>query len=156
MTFILGRHSMEELDGAHPDLRKYIKHLIRISPLDFKVMDVVRTPKEQDANIKKGVSQIKLSRHLTGHAADLGVLIKNSVTYDWKYYYVLAVAARQASLETTIPIIWGGVWDHLITDLSEDIRGEVEAYTARRKAIAPGKKVLLDGPHFELPRQFYP
>ncbi len=67
------------------------------------------------------------SRHLTGHAVDLAAWVDNTVSWEWKYYYQIADAMKQAASELNVSIDWGGDW-----------------------------KSFKDGPHFELTWSKYP
>ena len=67
------------------------------------------------------------SRHLTGHAVDLGVLVDGVVKWDWPLYDQLARTMKAAAAELHLPIEWGGDW-----------------------------KTFKDGPHFQLPKRTYP
>lgn len=121
-TFVLGSRSLERLQGVHPDLVKVVKRAIQITECDFTVLEGVRTKTRQAELVKSGASQTSNSRHLTGHAVDLGAWVNGTVSWDWKYYYQIEKAMKQASKELNIPIEWGGDW-----------------------------KSLKDGPHYQLP-----
>ena len=72
MTFKLGARSLTRLRGVHPDLVKVVTRAIEISTLDFTVLEGVRSLERQQALVEAGASQTLKSRHLTGHAVDLG------------------------------------------------------------------------------------
>lgn len=84
---------------------------------------------------------------------DLAACVSGSPRWDWPLYYKLAEAVKQAAIELSTPIVWGGVWDKLLNDLG-DTEDEAAQYVVRRKAL--GKKAFIDGPHFELSRKEYP
>lgn len=46
------------------------------------------------------------SRHLTGHAVDLAAWVDNTISWDWKYYYPIEKAMKQAAKELNISIEW--------------------------------------------------
>lgn len=127
MTFQLGKRSLQRLEGVHPDLVKVVKRAITITPIDFTVLEGLRTEEQQRENVRKGVSQTMKSRHLTGHAVDVVPLVNGDVSWDWKHYYPLAEAMKTAASQLGISIEWGGDW-----------------------------KTLKDGPHFQLPWAKYP
>lgn len=63
-----------KLDDLEPRFRVQAMELIaRAAEAGIPVMiiDTLRTPQEQAANIAKGVSWTKNSKHLTGHAIDV-------------------------------------------------------------------------------------
>jgi peptidoglycan L-alanyl-D-glutamate endopeptidase CwlK len=123
----LGERSRLRLKGVHPDLVKVVEHAINISAVDFTVLEGVRTPERQKLLRDSGASQTLNSRHITGHAVDLGALIDGEVRWDWPLYHKIAAAMKQAAKDVNVKIVCGADW--------------------RR---------FPDGPHFELDRRKYP
>ena len=142
MTFKLGKKSRERLIGVHPDLTS-VERAIELTDVDFTVLEGVRSKARQEKLVASGASQTMNSRHLTGHAVDLGALVAGQVRWDWGLYLRIAEAVRTASLELGIPIRWGGTWG-LLSDLKGDITADVL------------HKRFPDGPHYELPSKDYP
>lgn len=131
MTFKLGTRSLTRLSGVHPDLVKVVKRAIEITEVDFTVLEGLRDLKRQKLLFKQGASTTLNSMHLPNkqglsRAVDLGALVNGSVRWDWPLYYRVADAMKRASVELSIPIIWGGDW-----------------------------RTFKDGPHFELDRKIY-
>lgn len=160
MTFRLGQTSKNNLVGVHPDLVRLVEYAITISAVDFRVHEGIRSVLKQKENIKAGVSWTMNSRHLTGHAVDL-VPWRDSdgdgdceLSWDWESCYRIAAAMQIAARKYKTPVIWGGVWDKRLNDLSQSLESETKNYAARRRRL--GKQVKLDGPHFELDRSAYP
>jgi peptidoglycan LD-endopeptidase CwlK len=127
MTYALGKKSRDRLAGVHPDLVKVVERAIEITEIDFAVLEGVRSKTRQEQLVKAGASQTMRSRHLTGHAVDLGAYVAGSVRWDWPLYHKLAVAVKQAAAELQVPIEWGGDWT-----------------------------TFKDGPHWQLPWKEYP
>jgi peptidoglycan LD-endopeptidase CwlK len=127
MTFKLGSRSLQRLEGVHPDLVKVVKRAIEITPIDFTVLEGVRAIDRQRTLVAAGASRTMKSRHLTGHAVDLGAFVDNRVSWDWPLYHRLATTMKQAAQEVGVPIVCGADW-----------------------------KKFPDGPHFELCRKTYP
>lgn len=127
MTYTLSKKSRDRLVGVHQDLVKVVERAIEITTVDFTVLEGVRSKTRQEHLVKAGASQTMRSRHLTGHAVDLGAYVAGSVRWDWPLYHKLAVAVKQAAAELQIPIEWGGDWT-----------------------------TFKDGPHFQLPKKDYP
>lgn len=127
MTFKLGPRSTNRLSGVHPHLVAVVQRAIQLTDVDFTVLEGLRTVERQRELVAKGASTTMNSRHITGHAVDLGAMIGNQVRWDWPLYHLIAEAMRTASRELEIPIVWGGSW-----------------------------KSFPDGPHFELDRTYYP
>jgi len=127
MAYKLGLKSKLRLRGVHPDLVRVVSRAIELTPVDFTVLEGLRSTIRQLELFKSGASKTMKSRHLTGHAVDLGALVSGSVRWDWPLYYKLAEAMKTASLELLIPLEWGGDWE-----------------------------TFKDGPHFQLPWKEYP
>lgn len=127
MGFKLGLKSLYNLRGVHPDLVKVVKRAIAISEVDFTVIEGVRSKDRQRQLLQHGASQTINSRHLTGHAVDLGALVGGKLSWSWPLYEKISTAMLLAAKELSIPIVWGGSW-----------------------------KTIKDGDHFELSRSTYP
>ena len=127
MIYNLSKKSRDRLAGVHPDLVKVVERAIEITEIDFAVLEGVRSKTRQEQLIKAGASQTMRSRHLTGHAVNLGAYVAGSVRWDWPLYHKLAVSVKQAAAELQVPIEWGGDWT-----------------------------TFKDGPHWQLPWKEYP
>ena len=127
MTFKLGKRSQERLVGVHPDLVKVVERAITLTTVDFTVLEGLRTPERQAQLVKAGASQTMNSRHLTGHAVDLGAWVGGQVRWDWPLYHKIAKAMKMAASDLEIAIEWGGDWASFV-----------------------------DGPHWQLPWKEYP
>ncbi|WP_353094176.1 M15 family metallopeptidase [Methylibium sp.] len=136
----------------HPDLVRVVALAIEHTSVDFMVIEGVRSRERQAELVKAGASQTMNSRHITGHAVDLGAVVDGSLRWDWPLYPQIARAMQRASREAKVPVRWGGCWQLLST--FDDPEEAVAAYTAQRRA--QGRRAFLDGPHFELPADRYP
>ena len=74
-----------------------------------------------------GASTTMRSRHLSGHAVDLGAIVDGQVRWDWPLYHQLAVTVKLAAMQLGVPLEWGGDWES-----------------------------FKDGPHWQLPWAEYP
>ena len=151
--FILSKKSRDRLAGVHPDLVKVVERAIEITEIDFTVLEGVRSKARQARLVASGASKTMNSRHLTGHAVDLGALVGGKVRWDWPLHYKIAAAMKETAKELNVAIVWGGVWDRVLNQIG-DPADEVASYVQRRKAL--GKTAFIDGPHFELSRKEYP
>jgi len=142
MAFVLGQRSLDRLKGVHPDLVKVVKRAIELTPIDFTVLEGLRTVERQKQLVAKGASKTMNSRHITGHAVDLGAVIDGEVRWDWALYLQIAQAVQSASSELKIPIRWGGSWK-LLSDTP----------LISSKVLS---RSFPDGPHFELWSKVYP
>lgn len=120
--------SLKNLDGIHPDLREVIDRALQDSPLDFVVIEGLRTLERQKQLVASGASKTLNSRHLTGHAVDLVPIGPNGkAAFDWPLYDRLGPAVKAAAEKLGVKLVWGGDWSS-----------------------------FKDGPHFELDRNEYP
>lgn len=143
MSIVLGARSLSRLEGVHPDLVRVVKKAAAMSDLDFTVLEGLRTLDRQKQLMANGATRTMNSRHLTGHAVDLGAMVGGAVRWDWGLYLKLADIMRSASIAENVPIRWGGTWKLLTA-----IQGPITAKVLSRS--------FPDGPHFELPRANYP
>tara|TARA_R110000787_G_scaffold36714_7_gene93585 strand:+ start:17730 stop:18116 length:387 start_codon:yes stop_codon:yes gene_type:complete len=127
MHYKLGSRSLKRLEGLHPDLVKVVKRAIEVTPIDFTVLEGMRTVARQKKLMASGATRTMNSRHLTGHAVDLGAYVAGSVRWDWPLYHKIAHAVKTAAVDCDVPIEWGGDW-----------------------------RTFKDGPHWQLPWAKYP
>lgn len=127
MTFALSTKSLGRMAGVHPRLQEVVKRAISITPVDFAVLEGMRTIERQRELFAAGASKTMRSRHLTGHAIDLGAIVGGQVRWDWPLYDQVAVAMKVAASQLGVPIEWGGDWEN-----------------------------FRDGPHFQLPWTSHP
>ena len=127
MTYKFSLRSKWRMRGIHPDLRAVMDRAIQITPIDFTVLEGLRSVDRQEQLVSSGASKTMNSRHLTGHAIDIAPLLNGKVSWDWPLYYPLADAVKLAAKEKNIPIEWGGDW-----------------------------RTFKDGPHWQLPWKEYP
>lgn len=110
MTYKFSQRSLDRMNGVHPDLVAVMKRAIQITPVDFAVLEGLRSITRQKQLVASGASKTMNSRHLTGHAIDIAPLVGGQVTWDWPVYHRLAPAVKQAAQELGVPIEWGGDW----------------------------------------------
>lgn len=120
------KRSLNNLKDVHTDLQAIACRAIEITPIDFVVIEGIRTVERQKKLFESGASKTMRSRHLTGHAIDIAAWVDGGIRWDWPLYDALAVAMKQAAKELDIPLEWGGDW-----------------------------KTFKDGPHYQLPWEDY-
>lgn len=123
----LSASSRRALAGVHPELRRLVEAAIIDTPVDFKVLEGLRSVAQQRINVRKGVSKTMKSKHLTGHAVDLIPLVNGKATWAWPPYFRLASHIKTTAKYLGIRVTWGGDW-----------------------------KSFKDGPHWELDPKAYP
>jgi peptidoglycan L-alanyl-D-glutamate endopeptidase CwlK len=122
------QRSLNNLRGIHPDLRRVIDRALKESPLDFIVIEGLRSKSRQAQLVAQGASRTMNSRHITGHAVDLlPIGLDGKAAFDWPLYHKLGPAVEAAATKEAVRIVWGGRWSK-----------------------------FRDGPHFELDRKAYP
>lgn len=116
--------SLKELQGVHPRLTDAIISFARDPLCDWKfiITDGLRTDQEQALLVVQGASHTLHSKHLSGRAIDICILLNGKARWEFELYKrfartFLAYAFNNFNLDLT----WGGDW-----------------------------KKLKDGPHFEM------
>ncbi|MBL4595480.1 MAG: M15 family metallopeptidase [Robiginitomaculum sp.] len=127
MSFVLSSRSVERLSGVHPMLQRVVHSAILDTKVDFAVLEGRRSLVRQQELFRAGASQTLRSRHLSGHAVDLGAWVSGGIRWDWPLYHKIAAAMCMAAKEHQVDLHWGGHWNS-----------------------------FPDGPHFELSWQGYP
>ena len=127
MPFTFSARSLQALQGVHPDIVRVIHKALALSPVDFAVVEGLRTVERQKELVAAGASKTMKSRHLTGHAVDIAPVVGGEIRWDWPLFRKLAPAVKQAAAELNVPIEWGGDW-----------------------------RTFKDGPHWQLPWGAYP
>jgi peptidoglycan L-alanyl-D-glutamate endopeptidase CwlK len=124
----LSDRDVARLKGVNPDLATVVVAMGRFCPMPFMVIEGVRTLATKAEYVKAGDSQTMNSRHLTGHAVDLAPVVDSAIPWDdWPVWEAFAVHMKGAAAMCGIPVEWGGDWT-----------------------------TLVDGPHWQLPRDAYP
>lgn len=149
MSYRLSMKSLSRLQGVKPELVAVVKRAIELTTQDFAVLEGLRSKATQAAYVAKGASQTMNSYHLTGHAVDLVPYVNGTISWDWKYFYPIAKAMKQAAKELGVKLEWGGVWGQDMQAYDDPQKASAD-YVASRKRI--GKKAFIDGPHFQVPR----
>ena len=64
--FYFSKKSLEKVNNPklHPRMREFLIEAISTSPIDFTVIETVRTVEQQKINVAKGVSKTMKSRHI--------------------------------------------------------------------------------------------
>lgn len=127
MAYQLTTRDKMRMSGVHPDLQKVVVRALEKSRHQFMVIEGLRSIEKQKDLVASGASETMKSRHLTGHAIDLAVLINGEVKWTWNLYEELALHMKAAAEELGVAVEWGGDW-----------------------------KTFKDGVHFQLSRKKYP
>lgn len=125
--FKLSKRSLDRLAGVNEALQLVVLRAIQVTEVDFVVLEGLRARERQAELVRAGASRTMNSRHLTGHAVDLGAWVGGEVRWDWPLYAKLATAMKSAAWDMNTKIEWGGDW-----------------------------RTFKDGPHFQLPFKEFP
>jgi peptidoglycan L-alanyl-D-glutamate endopeptidase CwlK len=106
---------------------RVVERAIQLTSVDFTVLEGLRTTERQKTLVAAGASKTMNSRHITGHAVDLGAYVDGQVDWSWPLYERIAAAMKLAAKELGVAIVCGADWVK-----------------------------FRDGPHFELDRKAYP
>ena len=104
--FELSPRSLRSLLGVHPQLQSVVKRAIHLTTVDFLVIEGLRTKERQRELLAAGASWTLNSRHITGHAVDLGAWL-GTIRWELALYVPIAAAMKAASKELGVPIEWG-------------------------------------------------
>lgn len=153
MTFVLGKTSEARLVGVQPKLICCVRYAIKRTPIDFGVAEGLRSPERQRALFASGASRKADSDHLDGFAVDLFPYVEGRAQWQAPLCLEVAKVMLRASRDLSVRLVWGGVWDRELGSLDPDRLDEaVDAYALRYGLSHPGKKPLVDMPHFALVR----
>ena len=111
MSFRFGKRSLQRLEGVHPDLVAVCHEAIKRTPIDFAIIEGIRSLKRQEELLAKGASTTMRSRHLTGHAIDMAPYVDGEIRWDWPLYHQIAPHFKEAADHLGIKgLEWGGDW----------------------------------------------
>lgn len=128
MSFKFSKRSEDNLKGVNPDLEKVIRRTLEISPVDFIVIEGLRTKERQKELVNTGKSQTMNSRHLTGNAVDI---IPVNTKWQVEEFKPLLRAVKQAADELGVKLRFGINW--------------------KNDPSLPIETRFIDAPHVEIP-----
>jgi len=116
------QRSKDKLKGVHPDLVRVMEEAIRTSPIDFAIIQGVRTQAEQNALYEQGrtkpgqiVTWTRDSKHIPqkdgyGHAVDFAAFVDGKISWDEKYYPPIIKVILNAAKELGVKVTSGSQW----------------------------------------------
>lgn len=126
--FRFSQRSENNLKGVNSDLIRVIRRALEITPVDFIVIEGLRTQARQKELVAAGKSQTNNSRHLTGHAVDI---IPVNTKWQIDEFKPLLKAVKQAADELGVKLRFGINW--------------------KSDPSLPIETRFIDAPHIEIP-----
>ena len=126
-----GAASEKHLSQADPDIVRVHRTALRISPVDFAIIESLREVETQRENVRKGVSWTMESRHLErplAKALDHVPFVDGKEDWSWEAFALSTQALKDAARIEGVPCTHGIDW----------------------------QGVRRDGAHTELDRKAYP
>ena len=149
MTYKLSTKSQERLIGVEPELKEIVYGAIKVTKVDFGVIEGLRTEEKQKQLVESGASQTMKSKHLEGRAVDLMAYIGGRGSWELSVYDEIADAMKEAAIKVDVAVRWGAAWT--VTDIREwegTMEDAMNSYIDTRRS--QGRRPFIDAPHFEL------
>lgn len=126
MTQAFGLKSKANLATVHTDLQSIMEEAIKEAPYDFSITEGLRSLERQKQLFADKKSSTMKSRHLTGHAVDVCIIIDGKACCEMDKYKELATHIKAVADKLGVSIECGAFWQR-----------------------------FPDGPHIELDRNVY-
>jgi len=108
VSYKLSERSLSRLVGLHPALSFAVTEAIRVTPVDFGVIEGVRTIERQRELVETGKSKTLDSYHLYGLAVDLVPYIDGRYRWDDDTAFSAVAGAMKQVIDTHgLKIDWG-------------------------------------------------
>ena len=149
MAYKLSTRSQERLMGVEPELKEVVYEAIKVTKIDFGVIEGLRTEEKQKQLVESGASQTMKSKHLEGRAVDLMAYIGGRGSWELNVYDEIADAMKEAATKVEVAVRWGAAWT--VTDIREwegTMEDAMNSYIDTRRS--QGRRPFIDAPHFEL------
>ena len=149
MAYKLSTRSQERLMGVEPELKEVVYEAIKVTKIDFGVIEGLRTEEKQKQLVESGASQTMKSKHLEGRAVDLMAYIGGRGSWELNVYDEIADAMKEAATKVDVAVRWGAAWT--VTDIREwegTMEDAMNSYIDTRRS--QGRRPFIDAPHFEL------
>jgi peptidoglycan L-alanyl-D-glutamate endopeptidase CwlK len=149
MAYKLSTRSQERLMGVEPELKEVVYEAIKVTKIDFGVIEGLRTEEKQKQLVESGASQTMKSKHLEGRAVDLMAYIGGRGSWELNVYDEIADAMKEAAVKVDVAVRWGAAWT--VTDIREwegTMEDAMNSYIDTRRS--EGRRPFIDAPHFEL------
>lgn len=147
--FKLSQRSLSRLEGVNDQLKLCVLHAIKVTKVDFGVIEGVRTVERQKELVESGASQTMKSKHIDGMAVDLMAYLGSRGSWELNLYDDIADAMKEAALEHGVSLRWGAAW-HIddVRNWNDTMEDAMNAYIDLRRS--QGRRPFIDAPHWEL------
>lgn len=115
--FKFSKKSLEKINNPkfHPKLRLLLTEAIKTSPIDFTIIETVRTIEQQKVYVAKGTSKTMKSRHIpsTNKSGLCEAVDIAPYPIDWnniKRFILLSEHIKKTAKALNIAITYGGDW----------------------------------------------
>jgi peptidoglycan L-alanyl-D-glutamate endopeptidase CwlK len=138
--YFFGEKSINQLSTCHPDLQLIMNTAIKISDIDFSIIEGYRTLELQEKYYNEGASKVQTGKHnlIPSMAVDICPYI-NGLKWNYEHFTYLAglihgiteMLLKEGKI--THRIRWGGNWDMdgtILIDQSFDDRPHFELINA--------------------------
>ena len=119
--FKFSKKSLEKVNNPklHPRLRELLIQAIATSPIDFTVIETVRTVEMQKLYVKTKVSKTMRSRHIpstnkSGYCEAFDIAPYPINWKDTKRFKQLSEHILATAQKMNLKITWGGTWKTLV------------------------------------------
>ena len=149
MAYKLSTRSQERLMGVEPELKEVVYEAIKVTKIDFGVIEGLRTEEKQKQLVESGASQTMKSKPLEGRAVDLMAYIGGRGSWELNVYDEIDDAMKEAAIKVDVAVRWGAAWT--VTDIREwegTMEDAMNSYIDTRRS--EGRRPFIDAPHFEL------
>ena len=149
MAYKLSTKSQERLKGVEPELKEVVYEAIKVTKIDYGVIEGLRTEEKQKQLVESGASQTMKSKHLEGRAVDLMAYVGGRGSWELNVYDEIADAMKEAAVKVDVAVRWGAAWT--VTDIREwkgTMEEAMNSYIDTRRG--QGRRPFIDAPHFEL------
>ncbi len=149
MAYKLSKRSLTNLNGVNPKLVEVVQHAIKVTKVDFAVIEGLRTVERQKELVARGASQTMKSKHLEGLAVDLMAFLDSRGSWELNLYDDIADSMKEGAIKVDVGLRWGAAWT--VNDIRKwkgTMEEAMNSYIDERRAQS--KRPFIDAPHFEI------
>lgn len=146
--FRFSKASNDKLDQVDENLAKVFRHILPKSPFDLSILEGLRSIERQEALYKAGKSKTMRSKHLKGHAVDVGVWYDGKITWDLDKYVMVADCVNIYLPELYLngwSLRWGGAWHASFPNKEQTAQQMMDEYQDKSEG-----RGFIDAIHWEI------